>query len=159
MLSWFELIEAANGGVARHVRALHDERSFEGGREDAGFERHILGVIGEKALAKWLGVYYVPAVGRLDTEDGDVGLAYQVKATTRKGGSLIVRPQDAARFPFVLAIVDAPRVSLMGWVEGVDAKVDEFWRPVDASRGVHQAAWFVPQSRLEPMESLVGVIV
>lgn len=150
-LTWHEVVQSAHGGIARQVSALRDARPLEGGRTDSGFERHIIGVLGETALAKWLGVYYAPTVGSLDTPFGDVARSFHVKATLRSDGELIVRHHDPADFPYVLAIVSLPDVRLVGWLHGHEAKQPGYWLDRNPSLGVHRAAYFVPQRDLRSM--------
>jgi len=148
-LTPFEILHAAQVGIARNVSALRDHRPLENGRTDLGMERHIIGAIGEYAVSRALDCCWRPAVGRLDTLTGDVGRV-QVKATTLPNGCLIVREHDPAEFTYVLAIVRLARtglgVLLPGSVAGHVAKQPEFW----SLRG-HQPGYYVPQSRLEPL--------
>lgn len=153
-LSDHELRVAAAQGVARVVSAVAKGRQREPGRTDV-FERHCLGAVGEYAAAKALGVFWSLDCGELDTNRGDLAGRIQVKATTRQNGSLIVRPNDPTDMPYLLAIVALellPVVRVAGWARGSDCKTDENWREIDRARGVHQAAWFVPQDQLLPLE-------
>jgi hypothetical protein len=157
-LSPFEVLHAAQVGIGRAVSALRDGRPLEDGRLDLSFERHILGAVGEYAVARATDCCWRPAVGRLDTLIGDVG-QLQVKATARPGGHLIVRPHDPASFVYVLAIIKQACglvVTLMGWVPGSEAKVEAFWRERDLALGVHRPGYWVPQAHLHPMSELPG---
>lgn len=157
-LSWFEILSAAHAGVSRNVSALRDNRQVENGRTDSVWDRHILGAIGELAVAKALNRYWSPAVGRLDTETGDIEAAgVHVKATTLPNGSLIVRPHDPDDLPYVLVVLELPFVRIVGWMLGADAKSGRYWRDVDRARGIHRAAHFVPQDDLNhDIQSLVS---
>jgi len=146
-----EVMFAAFVGVARTVSALRDGRTLEAGRLDDGWERSVHGAIGEYAVAKTLDVHWHPAVGRLDTLTGDVG-GYQVKATTRSDGCLIVRPHDPPEFVYLLVVIDRSTVAVVGSKLGYEAKVPRYWRERDVARGIHRAAYFVPQSDLEAVE-------
>lgn len=157
-LTGFEIGHAGVAGVWRNVTAIRDHRPLEDGRFDLGFGRHVEGAIGEYAAAKALGKCWSPAVGILDTNTGDLS-GVHVKATTRTDGSLIVRPHDPPELPYVLAILrltdrDGMFVTLPGWIQGSDARDDRYWRDRDPRRGVHRAAWFVPQSDLRPLSEL-----
>lgn len=111
----------------------------------------MLGAIGEYAYAIVTETCWRPAVGRLDTQEGDVG-GMQIKATALANGSLIVREHDPPDRDYLLVIVPRDlRVNLAGWIAGADAKQSTFWRDRDRSRGVHQAAYFVPQHALHPL--------
>lgn len=153
----FELLHAAHAGVARNVSAIRDGRPLEEGRRDLGFERHIVGAIGEYAVARALGVCWRPAVGRLDTETGDIA-GLQIKSTTNPAGELIVRPHDPGGFNYVLVVVRVPDVRIVGWFEGHAAKQPGYWREKDGKR-VHRAAFFVEQPELHAWETLAAVFV
>ncbi len=152
-LSWFEVRRAFDVGVSRSLFAIKEGLQLEEGRTDLGIERHILGAVGEMALAKWLSVYWEPCIGGLDTAVGDVA-GRHVKSVTRPGLSLIVREHDPDPMPYVQAVLALPTVTLTGWITGKDAKVEEFWRAEDAVRRIHRAAFFVPTNRLRPMKEL-----
>lgn len=151
-LEWAEVTLAAMGGVMRNLMARKYNRQVEKGRSGIGIEQDVVGALGEFALAKHTNLFWTPHVGYLDTHLGDVG-RIQVKATTLQHGSLIVQEDDDPRFPFVLAIVAAPRVQLVGWMMGVEAKTERYWRPEGGK--IHQAAFFVPQECVLPMDDLM----
>lgn len=142
-------------GMARAVFALEHGLRLEPGRFDLGIESHVLGALGELALAKHLGRFWSPLVGGLDTEVGDVG-AFQVKAITREGLSLIVRDHDPGGSVYVQALVSfpGPVVTLTGWVLGSDAKQPEFWLEAGSKPGIHRSAFFVPLKALKPIGTL-----
>lgn len=150
-----EVYLAGQAGFARTLRARIDGRSLEDGRRDFGFERDVQGAIAEYAVAKFLNVCWTPAIGDLDLH-GDLPGVCQVKSSTHPRPSLIVRKHDIDTLPYVLVRLDSiVDVELVGWIEGADAKDPLFWREVDPSRGIHQAAFFVPGSSLLPMEELL----
>ncbi len=155
-LSWFEVMHCAQATIAKRVMALRDERQYEEGRTDLGFDRGLVGDLGEYAVSRALNVCWQPSVGRVDTERGDVG-GRQVKATMRPNGCLIVRTKDPARFDYILAIVRVESgivVDIIGWIDGVAAKAPHYWRDRAPEIGVHQAAHFVPQDDLRPLSEL-----
>jgi hypothetical protein len=151
-LSAFELGHAAAAGVWRNVSAIRDGRPLENGRADTGFGCHCDGAIGEYVVAKCRNLCWSPAVGRLDTDCGDLPGDLHVKTTTRMGGSLIVRPQDPEDKEYALVVLALPWAHFVGTIPGMFARDDRYWRDVDKSRGIHQAAWFVPQNHLNPPE-------
>lgn len=155
-LSGSEIAAAANVGVWRNLSAAKHNRALEPGREDSGFERHILGAIAEYAFARYRNVCWIPQIGTLDTETGDVAGGFQIKATLRANGSLIVRPHDPAEFRYVLATLNLPSVRLVGWIHGDDARTPEHWRDRNPAAGIHRAAYFVPQARLYELELLAA---
>jgi hypothetical protein len=79
----------------------------------------------------------------------DVGI-YQVRSTRLDGGSLILHKTDKNEAIFVLVTGEAPEFKVRGWMRAVDGKQEKWWR--DTKR----PAYFVPQSVLEPMETLPG---
>lgn len=151
LISAFEAMHAGQAGFARALRARLDGRALEEGRSDFGFERDILGAISEYVVAKALNVCWSPAVGRLDLEGDLPGIG--VKSTTRPNGSLILRPQDIDEsVPYVLVITETIlRHRIAGWFHGTPD--DRYWREVDRSTGVHQAAFFIPQADLRPFDT------
>lgn len=151
-LTWDEIALAAKVGVEMRVSNLSKGRSFEGGRGDLGFDRHVQGELGALAVAKELGLDYAPVIGELDTYTGDLA-GLQVKTTTIGSGSLIVRPHDPEEFPYVFAVIALPDVHVRGWMLGSEAKAPAYWR--EAGGGIHRAAYFVPQQALNPMAWLV----
>lgn len=150
-----ELFYAAFGGFMRTITARLDGRKLEAGRSDEGFDYDVLGMITEFAVAKHYNRFYSPKAHQLDTKTGDLK-DLQVKGIARADLSLIVRENDLPDFKFVLGLVNfADRtVELLGWLRGVEAKVPQFWREKDRSKGIHRSAYFVPQENLHPMESL-----
>lgn len=154
-LTPYEVLHAADAGCARNVSAMRDRRPLERGRVDLGFERHIVGAIGEYAVCRVLNIHWQPVVGKPDTEIGDV-MGLQVKSTTNRNGPLIVRKHDPASFPYILAIVMQEQgclaVNVVGWLGGEDAKVPEYWR--EEGGYVHRAAYFVPHDALLELDAL-----
>jgi hypothetical protein len=95
--------------------------------EQAGPVQHILGAIGEQALAQHLGVFWSGTVGTVHAS-ADVAGCYQVRATERASGRLIAHDDDNDLQPFILARVMLPEVHLVGWLWGHEAKLAKFWR-------------------------------
>lgn len=153
-----DVVALAQYAVTRTLHAIGDGRRLEPGRDDLGFGRSLDGVLGEAAVADWLGVPYRPQVHEPDTSLGDVA-GCQVRATSNRHGKLIVRKSDPAGFPYVLALLAPGRpggvaVTLAGWLDGAEAKAEEWWQPEDRARGFHQAAFFVPRAELNHVETL-----
>ncbi len=155
ILTWSEVMFAAQVGIARTVSAIQKERQLEPGRADLGFERDVVGAIGEYAVARMLDCCWRPLIGELDTATGDLA-GVQIKTTTRATGCLIVRPHDPPGFTYVLVIIGGRNagglhVDVVGAISGADAKVAAYWRERDPAAGVHAAAHFVPKSELRPL--------
>lgn len=153
-LSSFELLHAAVAGVSRRVRAIHDGRPGMVAESDLGWERDVVGAIGEYAVARALDRCWSPSVGFVDTADGDLP-GVQVRTTSRSTGSLILRENDPPEFPYVLVLVDRlPVVRIAGWALGADGKIPAYWRERNPAAGIHRAAYFVPQSSLADLSTL-----
>jgi hypothetical protein len=106
------------------------------------------GVCGEMALGKLAGVWFVPSVNTFHRVP-DCFADTEVRATGLANGSLILRGNDPDDRRYILTIVDAPKVSIIGWLYGHEGKRDEFLRNPNGYR----ESWFVPQDCLRPMES------
>jgi hypothetical protein len=109
-------------------------------------DEEVVGACGEMAVGKATGRWFVPSVNTFHRTP-DCLKDVEVRATALPTGSLIVRENDADDRRFVLAIVQAPRVTLVGWMTGSEAKQPEFSRDPHG----HRQAWFVPQDRLHPI--------
>lgn len=110
---------AALVGIARQRAALAQGRRpiLPGGGLWAA---HVTGALGELAVAHALGVAWQPDIGGNDHGRGDV-CGYQVRATARPDGPLVIRDRDAARDVFVLVTGEPPRLELRGWLYGAEA--------------------------------------
>lgn len=152
-----EAFYAGFGGFMRNFTALFDGRSLEEGRKDLGTDAHAIGTIVEYAVAKEFDLFWSPKIHQLDTLTGDLK-NLQCKGVWRPGLSLIVRAHDSPDFDYVLGEVsfnkDGVDVKLCGWIAGAQAKQQKYWREKDPARGIHQAAYFVPQDELQPMETI-----
>lgn len=165
-----EFMYVAQGGFYRRTWAMIHGRSREEGPSDFGFDRDIMGQLAEYGYAKLTGQFWSPHLGHLDTNTGDVG-GLQIKSVLDARLSLIIREHDPANFNYILAIIDTSeiafgalgRVSITfaGWIEGLIAKNKKkadgtlaYWREKDKSKNIHQAAFFVPQCDLHPMDTL-----
>lgn len=148
---------AADVGVMRQLTAMRDGRSAAYGcPPDFAWQFHIVGAFGELATAKHFKVYWNGTVGRVDT--ADVG-PLQVRASTRSNSGVILHPfnpqsgrGDRDEDIFIGARVDHSyrRVLLVGYIKGVDGKVDKNWRETD------RPAFFVEPLDLKPIWELAG---
>ena len=113
------------------------------GFDGSGYEQHILGVAGEIAFARFIGVDYVPS----PMKAVDVG-EYEVRTASRDGYRLIIRPRDADDKKFVSVVRCGERsYRVQGWITAGEAKgVGDRKNPQKgASAG---PAWFVPTHKL-----------
>lgn len=109
---------------------------------------HIVGALGEYAVAKGLGLeFWEPNIGGNDRAAGDVA-GWHVRATCRPPGELVVRDHDPHGGRFVLVVGEPPCLTIAGWIFGREAHRSE-WR-----RAPHgwTPAWFVPASELRQWE-------
>jgi hypothetical protein len=149
-LTWREVRQAALAGIDRNIYA-HDRRLRDRERvpdeiatPHTGWQVHVVGMLGECAVAKALNQYWPR-----EFDAGDVSLL-QVRSTTYTDGHLIVydyNPDDAA---FILVTGAAPNLRISGWIEGRAAKQRKWWH--EKERG---SAFFVPQMALQPVEALI----
>lgn len=112
-------------------------------------EEEIVGAVGEIAVGKWSGSFFVPSVNTFHRVPDCLGNV-EVRSTTNSTGCLIVRDNDASDRKYVLAILENDNVNLIGWIPGVEAKNDRWLK----NPNQYRPAWFVPQSELNPMVEL-----
>lgn len=112
-------------------------------------QEEVIGCCGEMAVAKALDKWFVPSIDTFHTRP-DCFDSIEVRSTPRADGRLIVRDNDANDRVFILAIVNAPDITLAGWMLGGECKYDKYlYNPND-----YRPAWFVPQKDLKTMDSL-----
>lgn len=139
-----ELRIAATAGIERRLSAMQNQRQgAHGFNRDDFWQLDIEGLCAEWAVAKALGVYYVPVVGELDTELGDVLPNVQVRSTKYETGHLLVHKTDPDDHRFVLVTGGCGNYVIPGWIYGRDAKREEWWK---THKG--RSAYWVPQSGL-----------
>lgn len=147
-----ELYFAAQHATMRRLNNLKAARAPRHGIADAhAWAADIDGAFGELALAKWLGVYWVPGVARPEYS-GDVA-RYEVRATRHATGCLLLHPDDHDDRPYVLALIAEPTVTLAGWVMGQQGKSPAHWTSSTDTR-FREPCFAVPQSALRPMSEM-----
>jgi hypothetical protein len=147
-----EMIRYGTLGLSRCAYALEDRRQGAHGfdRHDERWQIDVEGVLTEAAAAKALGLPYEPVVGELDTLWGDIAAGIQVRGTKYPKGSLLVHDKDPDDHAYVLVTGKYGVYDIRGWIFAREGKVKELWKE-HKNRG----AYWVPQDRLRPMESLV----
>lgn len=114
-----ELRHAAAGGVERNIDAMKKGRkSYQKDRPDHEqnwWQSHIIGAIGEFAVAKALGYEWDSTVGRIDAKD--VG-EFEVRTTELPVPVLRFRSHNNPRSHYILASLKNNRVLLQGWLPG-----------------------------------------
>lgn len=117
----------------------------QAGRSDEERLRHeTLGCMAEAAVARHLGIPYDGSVNRFH-DVPDVG-PFEVRATDRRNGCLILRDNDHPDRPYVLAVGTGrdPIIELRGWLYGWEGRRGEWLRDPHGRR----PCWMVPQSAL-----------
>jgi hypothetical protein len=112
------------------------------------------GALGEAAVRKAFKIkWYQPETPQWSgapNKNPDVG-NFEVRITPYDNGGLIVRPRDRINKPFILVVSKGSHDHMIiGWIHISNAKSNEFWRTDIPG----PAAWFVPQTALNSIESL-----
>lgn len=139
-----EMFEAAIAGIMRHIENLGVRQDYHDIPAEFSWQADIEGAIGERALAKALGIYWA---GRGQFRGSDVG-RYEVRTTRHATGRLILHPADADEAIFWLVTGADGTYQVRGWIKGCDGKRQEYWADPKGGR----AAYFVPQSALHREE-------
>lgn len=114
-----ELETAAHGGVARNIDAMkRGRKSYQKNRPDHEqnwWQSHIIGAIGEFAVAKALDLPWNPTVGQVDQKDvGD----FEVRTTELPNPVLRFRSHNDPCSHYILCQLKANRVLIHGWLPG-----------------------------------------
>lgn len=157
-LDYDQIQHAASVGVRRNVEAMRRGlKHSHGMRESDGWRNHAEGACGELAAALALGLRWDATVNTFKMGGdlpGDVGGDVQVRcaAPLASGGApcLIVRDNDRDDDAFVLVVCRMPQFDVVGWAWGQECKLGRFLKGM----GGRVASYFVPQSRLRPLETL-----
>ena len=112
------------------------------------FFDEVIGVCGEIAVAKLGKFYFVPGLNEFHIVP-DVFRDVEVRSTDRDDGCLIIRDNDVLEHRFILAIVSGSDVVLAGWIYGTEGATSDFLK----NPNNHVAAWFIPITKLRPMET------
>jgi hypothetical protein len=147
-LTWPEVLMATNVGIMRRIQALKVDRParYGCGIIDS-WTMDIESSCAEMAVAKLTKQYWAGAIGDLNADD--VG-SLQVRQTSGLSNSLIVHPSDKDDRKFILVTGTAPIFFIRGWMMGIDAKQQRFWKDPAGGR----PAYFVPQSELRDINLL-----
>ena len=133
-------------------------------RGGSWLRRNAIGAIAEYAAAKHYGVldrWLETQAYSLEHEKitADFGSKCQLRATDLPNGGLILHDYDTDG-PYILALVEGSKVTLIGWMPARLARCDAYWRAT--GRGFSaRPAYVVPQEDLLdintlPMEAICG---
>jgi hypothetical protein len=146
-LTYEEHVIAGHIGVMRN--AYNRRADAYGAERGNPWGPHVLGALGECAVAKALNLYWHPHVGRYDGDD--VG-PYQVRTTRfNNDRQLILHPRDADDKKFVCVYGVIANFELKGWCFARDGKKQEHWCDYFKNG---RPAFFVPNHLLHPMTEL-----
>lgn len=126
------------------MRGLTNAYGMDKSPEDIQWYRDIIGACGECAVAKALNVYWLAGINQRK-EEPDVGENTQVRYSTNPSLGMVVRQNDPDHFRYVHVSGSIPTFTVHGWIKGVEAKREEWFKDV-GGRG--KPAYWVPQSFL-----------
>lgn len=154
-LTKIEMQIASHVGMMRKIesRSLGLKEGWHSPKHnDTKWDMDIEGAGAELAYCKFTNVYWTGSIGTF--HKADVGNDIQIRHTTLQDGRLIVRSEDNPNHNYVLVIGSMPNYTIVGWIKGVDAIKNEFiCNPNNKGK-----AYFVPQNKLNSMDSLIGEI-
>ena len=147
VLSWYEILAAANVGVMRRAQDI-EEKKGDGnyGKIEGFWQSHVEGALAEMAVAKHLDLYWSHSCGT--RRGADVG-PLQVRHTELPNGNMILHPGDKDDELCVFVTGTSGKYTLHGWTRQGDVKLPEYWRT-----NVRYPAYFVPREALKPIETL-----
>lgn len=122
-LSADEMRQAAAGGVERRLdglirgrRSTHPETPDH---KQAWWQSHIVGAIGEFAVAKAFGVAWKPTIGQVDQKDV---LDFEVRTTELPTPLLRYRGHNNPASKYILCSYRGNQVLIQGWLPGSTVK-------------------------------------
>ena len=149
-LTWREVRLAALAGIDLQIQHLYrgSGPGYAFDHPDRGWQTKIEGMLGEFVIAKLFDRYWQTGTPIERRNDGDVA-GLEVRATRHTGGGLTVQRHDSDDAYFVLVVGYPPTFRVAGWLQGIDAKVPNWWR-TDLPR----PCYLIPQSSLRPLDEL-----
>lgn len=142
-----ELEDAGSKGVSRQVAARFRPNAVTGNglaKEKPGYDQHVLGAMGELAVAKFFNVYW--NIGSMSASDVGEHLEVRTISLLDTGGLMLTREDKAVRGEkyFVLVEYRAPEMRLIGWIRGQDAFEHGTWQELQRGRDT----FVVPRTEL-----------
>ncbi len=149
VLDSYEMRQAAQAGVERHIESVSNGRRDRYGMSDVfGWQHHIEGAMGELAVAKVLDLYWNYGVNVFKGPDvGDL----QVRTTHRDTGNLLLHEADSPTARYVLVTGINGHYVVRGWISGWVGKQRKYWGEPQPGR----PCYMVPQSALMPIGKLL----
>ena len=144
VLTQAEKTRARDEAIKRQDDAIAKRRHARYGNPTDDYEAHIIGAMGELAVAKALKIEWDGNFGDLGA--ADVG-SYQVRSTKHAGGGLIVHPGEKG--VFILVTGKDGVYDIRGWAMAGDVQNPLYWKG-----GWSRPAFLMPQIALNPMHSL-----
>ena len=141
--------EAWRIGVLRDTEANKAGLKHVAGFDGNGRDNHAVGAAGEMAFCYATYRTWSKSVNTFKREP-DVAPDIDVRTRRSHDHDLFVRPGDVISRKFALVTGVMPTFCVRGWIQGEDAKRDE-WRQ---NYGGRPTAWFVPQEFLHPIGTL-----
>jgi hypothetical protein len=135
------------GGLRHYFAIAQDKKDAYGYDGEHGWQLNIEGALGELAVAKFLNIYWDGSVNTWKANDLQ---GIQVRTRSKNYYDLIVRDNDNDDAIYILAIGKNGVYNVMGWINGIDAKKEE-WKQTYGDR---PSAYFVPQSKLNDINTL-----
>lgn len=150
-LQWYEFMSAVIVGLMRFstsgLQNLNPHQST--GAPRSWMERlndEIIGACAENAFCRARGIYWDRSINTFHGRP-DAGRVWEVRATGRADGALIVRDNDPDDRWYVLVIADPPQFRIVGAMQGKAAKRPQWVR----NPGGRRPSWFVPQEAVPPL--------
>lgn len=126
-----------------HKKGLKDRVAANG---NSPWNAVLIGVVGEIAFAKALGVYYTSTEGSFKLPDVE---NFQIRTTNRKYGRLLVKQNDDLDYIYVFVTwnMNTNLCKIVGWLRGHDAAKKQY---LDDFGSGGKPVWAVPQKILKP---------
>lgn len=146
---WSLCVQVANARQVSSLKSKGKDSVFNKGGWLEEFSPHIVGCVGEMAVAKALGATWTGSVDTFKTV-ADLGHNIQVRHRTNPSWDLIVRSNDKNDDAFVLSRGMPPgAIEVVGWIRGVEAKKEEWLKDYG---GYGKPSYFVPSSELKEIK-------
>lgn len=144
----------AEGFRRQAVNEAQGLRGRNGGawKGSKALDIHLLGAAGEVAVASYLGLKeHLFKETKANRGSDDLPGNIDVKTRSNARYDLIVQKNEDPNKKFVLVTIENRQTLLHGWCYGHEGIKEIYW--ADPARG--RPAYFVPQSALRPMETLL----